>query len=77
MSTESIELLARAGRALYGDAWQAPLARALGVSLRTLQRWLAGNGEPHTDILRRVHALLTARAHAIMAARADLAEFLN
>lgn len=34
--------LAAAGRMLFGDRWQSALARALGIELRTLQRWAAG-----------------------------------
>ncbi len=34
--------LARLGALLYGDEWQTPLAAALGVSLRSVQRWAAG-----------------------------------
>ncbi len=32
------ELVAMAGRALYGADWQAPLSRFLNVQLRTVQR---------------------------------------
>lgn len=32
------DLVARTGRALYGQEWQSPLARDLGVQLRTIQR---------------------------------------
>lgn len=78
MAAEATEILARAGRALYGEMeWQAPFARALGVSLRTLQRWLAGQGEPHPDVLHRAFELVNNRAHKINAARADLKKFLD
>lgn len=30
------------GRYLYGGGWKAALASALGVNLRTVQRWVAG-----------------------------------
>lgn len=32
------EVVALAGRALYGESWQTDMARALGVQLRTVQR---------------------------------------
>lgn len=35
--------LEAAGRELYGEQWQTPLADALGVSDRTVRRWLAGD----------------------------------
>jgi hypothetical protein len=76
-AAQSTELLASAGRALYGDEWQAPFARALGVNPRTLRGWLAGKGEPHPDVLRRAHDLLSRHAHAVLAARADIREFLK
>jgi hypothetical protein len=31
------QLFADAGRALYGEAWQSPLARKLQISLRSVQ----------------------------------------
>ena len=34
------------GRALYGRAWQRDLADALGVSERTVRRWVAGQPPP-------------------------------
>lgn len=35
--------LERAGRTLYGDNWQTPLALALGVSDRSMRRWASGS----------------------------------
>lgn len=34
-----IETLRIVGEALYGAQWQSPLARDLGVAIRTMQRW--------------------------------------
>jgi hypothetical protein len=34
--------LAAAGRALYGERWQTPLAEDLHVADRTVRRWLVG-----------------------------------
>ena len=42
-------LLARIGRAMYGDQWQTPLSRDLDVSDRTVRHWLSGrNAMPAT-----------------------------
>lgn len=35
-------LLVECGEALYGSQWQSPLARDLGVTDRTVRRWVAG-----------------------------------
>lgn len=35
-------LLVETGQALYGERWQSPLARDLGVSDRTMRRWATG-----------------------------------
>lgn len=43
------ELLRSAGEALYGASWRAPLARDLGVSDRTIQRWLRGENQIPAD----------------------------
>lgn len=34
--------LRAAGEALFGQQWQSPLARDLGVSDRSMRRWVAG-----------------------------------
>lgn len=49
-------LLRECGEALYGPRWQSELARELGVSIRTMQRWSAGTTDVPTglylDLLR-------------------------
>jgi len=51
-------ILIATGRALYGDRWQSPLARDLGVSDRTVRRWGAGTSPVprgvYADLLRLV-----------------------
>lgn len=37
-----LALLIATGRALYGPLWQSALSRDLGVSDRTMRRWVAG-----------------------------------
>lgn len=50
------KLLSDAGRALYGERWQTDLANALGVSDRTVRRWVSGVDDPrpgvYLDLLR-------------------------
>lgn len=54
--------LRQIGEALYGPEWQTPMARALGVSLRSVQRWAAGKPIPDPDRLRAdLLALVPAR----------------
>lgn len=38
-------LLVECGEALYGTQWQSALARDLGVSDRTVRRWVAGTSD--------------------------------
>lgn len=37
--------LAAIGAALYGRQWRRPMAKALGVNLRTVQRWANGQND--------------------------------
>lgn len=49
-------LIIRAGEALYGQQWQAELARALDVNKSTVQDWRQGRAQPragvYIDLLR-------------------------
>ena len=49
-------LLVEAGEALYGARWQTELARDLGVSDRTVRRWVTGTTDMpkgvYIDLLR-------------------------
>ncbi len=60
-------VLADFGPALFGEHWRAPMARALRVSERTVQRWEKGQnptpawvGEELTKQLRAHHARIAA-----------------
>lgn len=61
----SAPLLSQAGEALMGPQWQAPLARALGVNLRTMQRWAAGDGQPPDSVWTDIRKLLALRKSEI------------
>ena len=53
------ELLITVGEALYGKQWQSALAGDLGVTDRTMRRWVAGERIPDTvkaDMLAIVRA---------------------
>ena len=56
------ELLARIGTVLYGEHWQAPMARALGKSMHTVSRWATGSTKPPSlPIWQRLLTLLNAK----------------
>ena len=42
LHTERYDRLHRAGQAVYGEDWQSPMARDLGITGRHLRRWVAG-----------------------------------
>lgn len=52
------ELLAAAGRALFGAEWQQPLARAVSVNPRTMRRWVAGDIAISDGVLRDLVAMV-------------------
>ena len=52
------------GRALYGPRWKAPLARALGINPRTVQRWAKGDGAPSAGVREELAQLFRDRAAA-------------
>lgn len=54
-------LLREIGHALYGRsarAWQGEMADALGVNLRSVQRWAVGEGEPPEGVWDELSGLL-------------------
>jgi hypothetical protein len=53
--------LANVGRALYGQRWQTALATDLGVSDRTMRRWLTGESPIPSGIEEELQKLLTMR----------------
>jgi transcriptional regulator with XRE-family HTH domain len=60
--------LGKWGRLLWGEyGWQSAMARALGMNLVTLQRYISGARRPTEDTLGRVEAELRTLARARMA----------
>ena len=60
--------LRAAGEALYGERWQVPLARDLGVAGRTMRRWAIA-GAPD-KIAAEIDELLAGRMAKISRLRA-------
>jgi hypothetical protein len=56
-----VGLLRTAGLALHGEWWQQAIARDLGVSPRTVRRWVAGDTRPPVDLGDRLRDLLRAK----------------
>lgn len=59
------EILRVAGQALYGERWQKPLSRDLGVSDRMVRYWAAGSHPSPADMSERLVAILRARGEML------------
>jgi hypothetical protein len=59
------ELLRLVGEALYGERWQTPLSRALGVGDRTVRRWASGEDKPKPAIAAELAEVMRARRDKI------------
>jgi len=75
-------LLAAAGEAIAGERWQAPLARALNMNLRTVQRWAEAAREDRTypvppGLLEELLGLLERRTRPARAAFEGLKLFYD
>ena len=55
------ELLERVGIALWGEQWQAPLARAVGLNDRTVRRYAAGERPVPTGLWLELHGIAVRR----------------
>lgn len=60
-----LDLLTRAGRTLYGERWQTPLAGDLRTSDRTVRRWVSGQTEVPPAVVAELRGLLMSRGVAI------------
>lgn len=66
------DLLIACGQALYGERWQSPLARDVGVSDRTMRRWVAGTQPVPPGLTADLLRLTQERAGALDALSARL-----
>lgn len=55
-------LLEKAGTALFGDNWKAPMARDLGVNLRNFRRWADGENPVPDAMWPLIRSLLLAHS---------------
>lgn len=62
------DLLRVVGSALYGSHWVADLAPALGVTVRTVNRWLLHDAMPD-DIPLRLRPIVKARVDRALEVR--------
>ncbi|HEE9631286.1 TPA: hypothetical protein R8E83_003567 [Escherichia coli] len=56
----NLEKMIAVGKVVYGDQWQSPLSRALGVSDRTIRNFISGRSRIPADLsLRLIVAMNT------------------
>src|SRR5262245_23213052 len=73
LKKKEVDLLKRIGEALYGDRWQRQLAKALGVSDRTVRRWvLHDSAIPWSFLNQKLPALFKARIENLLAVAKEL-----
>ncbi|HBU2513782.1 MULTISPECIES: hypothetical protein [Raoultella] len=53
----NLEKLRAVGEAVYGDKWQSPLSRALGISDRTVRNFVSGKSQPENLSNRLLEAM--------------------
>lgn len=70
-------MLHRVGRALYGPEWQTPLANALGINIRTVQRWAAGDFNPPPGVWADMLPLLTERREELRKAAPEITRIIR
>lgn len=61
------DLLAAGGEALFGPEWRRPLAAALGVDARLVQRWAAGQRAIPPEVAPALLGLLWREASGLEA----------
>ena len=75
--TKRSDLLRRAGEALYGERWQSPLSRDLGVTDRTVRNWAAGRNYCPDDVPDKLLRILRDRGESVARLTAMIEEHVN
>ena len=71
------DILRRAGEALYGERWQSPLSRDLGVTDRTIRNWAAERTDCPDNVPERLLGILRARGASVARLTATIEELVN
>lgn len=71
------DILRQAGEALYGERWQTPLSRDLGVTDRTMRNWAAGRHEVPVDVPDKLLTILRKRGDSMARLAARIEEHVR
>jgi DNA-binding XRE family transcriptional regulator len=63
--SDTPELLAAVGHALYGSRWVTDMSDELGINRRTITRWLRGDYEPQPGVWGELCCVLRERQAAL------------
>jgi hypothetical protein len=76
-SNKAADILVGVGRVLYDtDEFAAPMARALDVNVRVVQRWRTGKMQVPAGALSDLLRLVTERREALQRVEGELRSFL-
>lgn len=70
-------MLRRAGEALYGERWQSPLSRDLGVTDRTVRNWAAERHDCPDDVPGKLLHILRARGKSVAKLTTMIEQHIN
>lgn len=71
------DTLEATGEALYGVHWRHQLAEALGLRLRSVQRWLDGSAPVPAGVWQELLTLVDNRRAALDRVHLDLIKMVN
>lgn len=60
--------LVECAKLMFGDYWQRPAAKALGVHVQQMARWAHGDYEPPDEIVEQLAGMARRRAALLMRA---------